>query len=504
MTAAAAPVRAGRREWLGFLVLALPCLVYAIDLTVLNLAVPAISADLHPSGSQALWMVDIYGFMVAGALITMGTLGDRIGARRLLLAGGAAFAGASVLATLATSAPMMIAARALLGLAGATIAPSTLSLIRRLFSDDGQRSVAIGLWVASYSLGAAVGPVVGGILLEAFGWRSVFLMALPIMALLLAAGPVLLPEQRERQPGRIDLTSAALSLVAVLAAVYGLKQLATSTGTLAGATWIAAGVALGTAFARRQLRLAEPLIDLRLFRNATFSVALGANLITFFVLAGMALLVVQFMQSVLGLSALAAGAWMVPSAIAFIVASMLTPRLAAHVSAATYIAGAVVLSATGYLVVAGADGQLAPIVAGTTLGGLGLAAVVTIVTDIAVGAVAPEHAGAAAATSETSSELGGALGLALLGSLGAAVYRAGLPAGVPDAARETVGAAVAARSTTPNGIDVATAGADAFTSALTVTATVSGLALLVLAVAVLAVLHRPVAATTAAGAPVAP
>src|SRR5918992_4860561 len=188
------PIKAGRREWLGLAAIALPCVVYAMDLTVLNLALPALSEDLEPSSTQLLWIVDIYGFLVAGLLITMGTLGDRIGRRRLLLIGAAAFGAASVLAALSTSAEMLIVARALLGVAGATLAPSTLSLIFNMFHDHEQRTFAIGVWIASYSAGAVIGPVVGGLMLEFFWWGSVFLLALPVMALLLVLGPLLLPE----------------------------------------------------------------------------------------------------------------------------------------------------------------------------------------------------------------------------------------------------------------------------------------------------------------------
>ncbi|MGH7463400.1 MAG: MFS transporter, partial [Longimicrobiales bacterium] len=265
MNATAAPPKATRREWIGLAVIALPCLLYAMDLTVLNLAVPSISADLKPSASQLLWIVDIYGFMVAGLLITMGTLGDRIGRRRLLLMGAAAFGIASVLAAFSTSAEMLIAMRAVLGVAGATLAPSTLSLIRNMFHDAGERTVAIGIWVSSHSAGAAIGPALGGVLLEYFWWGSVFLAGVPVMILLLAVGPMLLPEYRDPNAGRIDLTSAALSLAAILATIYGLKRIAED-----GLGWfpvlsILCGAAIGVAFLRRQGRLPDPLIDLRLF-----------------------------------------------------------------------------------------------------------------------------------------------------------------------------------------------------------------------------------------------
>ena len=226
MTPAETPQKAGRREWIGLAVIALPCLLYSMDLTVLNLALPAISEDLRPSSSELLWIVDIYGFLVAGLLITMGTLGDRIGRRRLLLIGAASFGAASVLAAFASSAPMLIAARALLGVAGATLAPSTMALIFNMFADPGERKIAIGVWIASFSAGAAVGPLVGGALLELFWWGSVFLIGVPVMALLLVLGPRLLPESRDPDAGRLDLASAALSLGAVLAVIFALKRLA--------------------------------------------------------------------------------------------------------------------------------------------------------------------------------------------------------------------------------------------------------------------------------------
>src|SRR4051794_7772942 len=258
--------RATRREWAGLIVIALPCLVYAMDLTVLNLAVPEITADLRPSSAQLLWIVDVYGFLVAGSLITMGTLGDRIGRRRLLLIGATAFGAASLLAAFATTPTMLIAARALLGIAGGTLAPSTLSLIRVMFRDPQQRTVAIGAWITSYSLGAAIGPLAGGALLELFWWGSVFLIGLPVMALLLVIGPRVLPEYRNPDAGRLDLSSAAMSLVAVLAFILGLKQLAQDGAHAEPLLWMAAGAGVAVAFVRRQGRLARPLIDLRLFR----------------------------------------------------------------------------------------------------------------------------------------------------------------------------------------------------------------------------------------------
>src|SRR5262249_12494380 len=306
--------RAGRREWTGLAVLALAAVLYAMDLTVLHLAVPAISEDLRPSSTQLLWITDIYGFMVAGCLVTMGTLGDRIGRRRLVLGGAAAFAVVSVAAAFSTSAQMLIACRALLGIAGATLAPSTLSLIFTMFPDPKQRSTAIGVWITGFSAGGAIGPLLGGVLLERFWWGSVFLLAVPVMALLLVLGPRVLPEYRAPDARRVDLASAVMLLVAVLAVVFGIKQIAQNgTSSLAVAS-ILAGLAAGVGFARRQLRLADPMIDLRLFRAAAFSASLATNLLGIFIATGYFLFVAQYLQLVLGLSPLQAGLWTPPSA----------------------------------------------------------------------------------------------------------------------------------------------------------------------------------------------
>src|SRR5689334_12570333 len=233
-----------RSAWLGLAVLALPCMITVMDLTVLNLAIPRLSAALQPSGTQLLWIIDIYGFVLAGALIPIGSLGDRIGRRKLLLIGAAAFGCASTLAALSNSAVMLIATRALLGLAGAALVPSTLSLVSTLFQDEGDRARAIGVWGASFAVGAVLGPLAGGILLEHFWWGSVFLPGLPVMLLLLVLGPVLLPEYRDPHAGKTDLMSAFLSLGGILSAVYRLKQSVQDGLTLVSVLAMLVGLAL--------------------------------------------------------------------------------------------------------------------------------------------------------------------------------------------------------------------------------------------------------------------
>ncbi|HWM97984.1 MAG TPA: MFS transporter, partial [Streptosporangiaceae bacterium] len=397
--------RAGRREWISLAVLTLPCLLYAMDLTVLNLAVPHLSQDLRPSSTELLWIVDIYGFVAAGSLITMGTLGDRIGRRRLLLIGAAAFGVISLLAAWSTSAAMLIAARALLGLAGATVAPSTLSLIRNIFGDPRQRTVAVSVWITSFSVGGAIGPLLGGVLLEWFWWGSVFLLAVPVMALLLVLGPLLLPEFRDPQAGRLDLVSAALSVAAVLAVIYGLKQLTRDGLGWLPASCIAAGLVAGVVFVRRQHRLADPLLDLRLFRSAAFTAALTTNLLSFFTGFGTLLFISQYLQLVLGLSPLAAGLWMLPSSAGSVLGSMLTPVLARRFRPAFVMAAGLGLAAVGLglFTLLGPAG-LALLVTGSVVFSLALAPVDTLATDLAVGAAPSERAGAASALTETAAE----------------------------------------------------------------------------------------------------
>lgn len=443
--------KATRREWIGLAVLALPCMLYSMDLTVLNLAVPTLTRDLAPSAGELLWIIDIYGFMVAGFLMTMGTLGDRIGRRRLLMVGAAAFGVASAIAAFSTSATMLIVMRAVLGIAGATLAPSTLSLITVMFTDPKERTFAISMWIASFSAGAVVGPVVGGLLIEYLFWGSVFLIAVPPMILLLLIGPRLLPEYRAPDRGRLDLTSALLSLAAVLCVIYGIKRAAEFGASATDLAAIAAGLALGVVFVRRQARLSDPMIDLLLFRRPGFGASLAINLAGIMFMFGSFVFFAQYLQLVAGRSPLEAGLWSLPSAVAFTVASFVTPAVTSRFSTATVMIGGMLLSAAGFVGLALAD-TLSGIVLASIVFSVGFTPVITLTTGLVVGAAPPERTGAASAMSETSAELGGALGIALLGSLGTAMYRArmsgvALPGVAPEtlaAAQATLGGAVAA------------------------------------------------------------
>lgn len=473
----AAP-KATRRDWIGLAAIALPCLVYAMDLTVLNLALPAISADLKPTGSQLLWIVDIYGFLVAGFLITMGTLGDRIGRRRLLLIGAAAFALASAIAAFAHSAEMLIAMRALLGIAGATLAPSTLSLIRNMFHDERERQFAIAVWIASFSVGGAIGPLVGGVMLQFFWWGSVFLVALPVMALLLLLGSSLLPEYRDPHAGRIDLVSVAQSLVAVLGVIYALKQFAENGFAWGPASLLLAGLLVGARFVRRQGRLAYPLLDTQLFRQARFSAAIAAYGLSGLAMFGVYIFITQYLQLVLGFTPLQAGLATLPWSVAFVVGSLITPRLAQRYSPIAILVSGLVVAAPGFALLALVDGRypLTVMVASTLIMSAGMAPVFTVGNEMILTAAPPERAGAAAAISETSSELSGALGIAVFGSLGTMLYRHALGGALPEnvpvdiagQAMATLGGAMAAATTLPSyvGDALRVAAAAAFTDAL--------------------------------------
>lgn len=472
--------KAGRREWIGLGVIALPCLLYSMDLTVLNLAVPEISAELRPSATQLLWIVDIYGFMIAGALVTMGTLGDRIGRRRLLMYGAVAFGAASILAAFSTTAEMLIVSRALLGLSAATLAPSTLSLIRNMFPDPRERTFAIGVWISSFSAGGALGPLIGGVLLTWFWWGSVFLIAVPVMVLLLVLAPLLLPEFRDENAGRLDILSAALSLIAVLSIIWAIKHLAQDGFGVAPVAALLAGLGLGVAFLRRQSRLADPMVDPALFRFPAFTAALGVNVIGFFAAFGTFLLIAQYLQLVLGLSPLVAGLVTAPSSLGFIAGSMLAPAMLSWVRPAFVMAAGYVLAAIAFVIIAQIDTgyPITVLIVGFTLLSLGLAPVFTLATDLIIGSAPPHKAGTAAGLAETSSEFGGALGIAILGSVVVALYRgtlaSTLPSGLPDnvaaAAGDTVGVAVAEAMALggPAGEALLTAVRDAYSDAFVV------------------------------------
>lgn len=465
-----AALRAGPRQWGGLAVLGLAALLVSIDVFVLLLALPSLSRDLAATAVEQLWITDIYGFLLVGFMLTAGTLADRIGRRRLLLIGAAGFAAASVAAAFSVNPAMLIAARGLLGIAGATLAPATLGLISTMFQDAKQRSVAISLWLVCFMGGAAVGPIVGGVLLAHFWWGAVFLLGVPVMGLLLILGPILLPEQRDAAAGRIDLASVALSLGAILPIVYGFKELANGGAPALPIAALAAGIGLGALFLRRQRRLAEPVLDLSLFRHRAFSTAvISMMLVT--VLGALMFFTAQYLQLVAGLTPLQAGYAMLPPAALSILSFTLAPIIARRVRPAYVMAGGMAIAAAGaaLFTLPSADGDLAIVIAGLALVNFGSGPVVTLGTGIVVGSVPSEKAGSAAAVSETSAEFGFALGIATLGSLATVIYRSQLeiPSAVPpdlteQARASLAGAAEAAATLGPAGNTVLDPAKEAF------------------------------------------
>ncbi|MFD9301244.1 MFS transporter [Streptomyces sp. NPDC060048] len=435
---------AGRREWTAFTVLLLPLLLVSMDVSVLYFAIPAISEQLDPSATQQLWIFDSYAFALAGLLVTMGSLGDRIGRRKLLLIGATAFGLASIGAGYATSAEMLIAARVLLGIGGATLMPSTLALVRNLFQDDGQRGKAIAIWSGAMTGGIALGSVLSGVMLNHFHWGSVFLINVPAMLLLLVLVPVLVPEFKDPAPGRFDLLSVPLSMAAVLPVVYGLKEIAAEGVTPLYAGCLAVGLAFGYAFVRRQRTRDDAMVSRALFQGRAFGAGIGLNTIAAFAMMGSAYFTTQYLQSVLGMGTLEAALWSLAPSVVIGAAAPVGAVLARKTDRAYVIAGGFVLAAAGFALVGLVDtDSLWLLLTGAGVLASGIVTVMSLVSDMALGAAPAEKAGSAASLLETGQEFGGALGMALLGSLGTAVYRSDLSGSDP-AVRETLGGAVAA------------------------------------------------------------
>ncbi|MCE7079482.1 MFS transporter [Streptomyces sp. ST2-7A] len=438
MTVEAVP-RAGRKEWIGLAILALPTLLVALDIFVLLLALPHLSADLGADSTQQLWIMDIYGFMVAGFLVSMGTLGDRIGRRKLLMIGSAAFGAASLLAAFSTSPGMLILARVLLGIAGASLTPSTLALITTMFRDAKQRAMAISLWAGCFTLGAIIGPLLGGVMLEFFWWGSLFLIGVPVMVITLIFAPRVLPEFKDSRAGRLDLVSVLLSLVTTLPLVYGIKEFARDGWSLGAGTAFALGIVAGIVFVQRQRTLADPLLDVRLFTHGRFSAAL-LGLLAYSLIGGTVMLfMTQYFQAAQGMPPLRAGLGLLPGMAAATVAFGICPIIARHVRPA-YVIGAGIIGVVAVLLTFSRldpDSGTGVLIVGFAIFSFCGAPIVALGTDMVVGTVPPEKAGSAGALSQMSNEFGAALGVATLGTMGLAVYRNRvedtLPAGLGEA-----------------------------------------------------------------------
>ncbi|OEJ36244.1 MFS transporter [Streptomyces agglomeratus] len=448
--------KAGRKEWIALGVLVLPLLLTSMDMTVLYFAVPSIAGELQPSSAQQLWMIDIYAFVLSGMLITMGNIGDLIGRRRLLMTGATLFGAASVLAAYANSTEMLILARALQGLGGATLMPSTLSLVSNMFRNQQQRRTAISIWAIGSSAGSALGPVISGSLLNSFWWGSIFLINIPVLAIMLVLVPLLVPEFRRprSEVGRFDLLSAVLSLVGVLSIIWGLKQAATEGLTGERGAAMAVGLGVLAVFLRRQRILTHPMIDPQLFKRRGFSPAISLSLLSFACLIGYSVFTTQYLMDVLNMRPLEAALWTMPPPALTMLLAPFAVVLANRVPPAYVISGAFVLLGAGFVAMTqvSAERNLPLVIGGATAIGVGAAIVLTLVTDLVVAAAPPERAGSVSALTQTFQDLGGALGIAVFGSIGAAVYRdamsdsspAGVRSDVLDSARQTLGGAVQA------------------------------------------------------------
>ncbi|MGZ8177498.1 MFS transporter [Williamsia sp. SKLECPSW1] len=492
-----------RSPWWGLLALFLPMLIVSMDVSVLFFAVPDIAADLRPSPAQQLWIFDIYGLVLAGLLLTMGAVADRVGHRRVLVVGAALFSGASLLAAYSTSAEMLIGARAVLAIAGATLMPSTLALIRHLFTDDGARAKAIGAWSAVMAGGVAVGPIVSGLLLEHFWWGSVFLVNIPVMVALLVAAPLLLPGGTGDRSRRIDVVSAALALGAILPIVGAIEALGTDGLTPTALAVLTTGLAIGAVFVQRQLVIPHPLMDLRLFADRRLASSIVVNLMAMFGIVGNAVLVTQYLQSVLGYSPLTAALWSLAPTVVVAAVAPASTTLAARWGRPAVMAGGLAVAATGFLITwGGGTSALWVMLAASTLIAGGLVAAATVVADHVVGVAPADRAGAVAGMLETSSELGGGIGIAVLGSVLTAVYRATVDTSVPGvsgAAADGLGGAVAtaARLGGDAGRGVLDAARVAYVDGMHVTSTCAAGLLIVTALLTLSVRDRVPAAQAA-------
>lgn len=477
---------ASRTRWLALSVLALAVLLVSVDATVLGVATPYLSEQLRPSSAQLLWIGDVYSFVIAGLLVSMGALGDRIGRKRLLLAGSAVFGVVSALTAYAQSPEAVIVWRTVLGVAGATLMPSTLALIRNIFTDPRERSLAVGIWGAAASSGTALGPVLGGLLLEHYWWGSVFLINLPVMAVLVTAGSRLLPESRNPEPGPWDLPSVGLSMAGVVGVVYAVKETAADGpgGPAALAGVLGAGAL--AVFLRRQRRLPAPLLDVALLRRPAFLGAVLADLLTVLGLAGVVFLLSQFLQMVQGRGPFDAGLAELPAALGAIVSGLAAGRVVRRTSVRAAVCGgllAVGLALAGCTALSTGTGYalLGPLL---LLLGVGAGLSFTVTAEVILSTVPKEHAGAASAVSETAYELGSALGIALLGSVATGFYRGfgplpGVPAEAAARARESLGGAlsVARGLPDPAGAQLLAAAREYFTVGLRVGAGVAAVLL---------------------------
>lgn len=473
------------RRWAALAVLSASLLVVVMDLTILNIALPDLAADLRPSAEQQLWIIDVYSLVLAGLLVSMSALADRWGRKRMLLAGFVLFGAASALVLVADSPATVIAVRALLGMGGAMIMPTTLSLLRSVFTDPRERATALGVWASVAAVGAAAGPIVGGLLLEHFAWQAAFLVNVPCMVVALVAGVLILPEARDPSPGRWDLVATVLSIAAMVLLVWAIKHFAKERDLLDPAALVAflAGVLLLVVFVRRCLRRPDPLLDVRLFRHRPFTAGVVAAFGSTAALAAALFLLAQWLQLVVGQSPLTAGVHLLPIAVGGVIASPLAPALAARVGARPVLAGGLVVGGAGLMMVP-VSTRYAVVAVAMFLVGVGTGPLAVASAMIMAG-TPPEKAGNAAAVEETAYDLGNVIGVAVLGSVAAILYRSG----IAGPAAESLGAAIEIAEQTGQPALAARA-RDAFTAAMSVTSLIAGLVMLAVAAAVWALADR--------------
>jgi DHA2 family multidrug resistance protein-like MFS transporter len=415
--------QATRRDWAGLIVLLMPTLLLTTDLGLLWLAAPAMATDLSATSTELLWINDAYGFATAPLLILFGNLGDRLGRRRMVLAGAAGFLVASVLAALASDPWVVVAARALLGVSGAAILPATLGLISATFREPGQRRSAIAAWVTALSLGIGLGPVIGGLMISRWWWGSLFLIAVPVMIIALVAVPLLVRESRDRRAGSLDWRGVPLLVAALLLGVFTIKRMATDGPDLTTVCAAAFAIIAGVAFTRRQRRSSNPLIDPALFRIPRFRAALAMLVINLAAMNGVEFLLPQYLITRTGSTPLTAGLWLVAPAVALAFGSQLTSRLARRFDPRWIVVAGAVIAAGGLGILIATPDAAWLAACGLSAVLFGLAPVTVLGTEFAVSAAPSTRAGAAAAIGQTSYELGLALGIATIGTVASTVYR---------------------------------------------------------------------------------
>jgi len=490
----ATPVTTPRRAWWALAVLMLPVLLIAIDNTVLAFALPMIAEQFRPTAATQLWIIDVYSLVLAALLVAMGSLGDRVGRRRLLMVGATGFAVVSAVAAFAPSAEYLVAARAALGVFGAMLMPSTLSLIRNIFTEASARRLAIAIWASCFTAGSTLGPIIGGALLQHFHWGSVFLVAVPILLPLLVLAPRLVPESKDPNPGPLDPTSVVLSLVAMLPFVWAIKTAAHDGLTAVVAIAFVVGISAGITFVRRQNRSATPMLDMGLFRYGPFSSSVLANFLSIVGLIGFVFFMSQHLQLVLGLSPLAAGLVTLPGAVVSMIAGIGVVKLAERFSPQTLIIAGLLFVSIGFflILIFRHDLSVAAVITSFVVLELGVGISQTVSNDTIVASVPPAKAGAASAVSETAYELGAVVGTATLGTIFSAFYRAnvtvpaGLSATQTKAAAESIGGATSVAQSLPEpaGGQLLESARLAFDSGIAPTATIAGSLTLVAALIV--------------------